>query len=65
VQTIDSAEITQARCAHEGCTCIVAVNVAVVRNQEYYCSLGCADGAGCAHADCGCSGSAQMEGKDS
>ena len=47
---------SNAVCAHEGCSCVVAgLHGAVQRDGEVYCSEGCANGEGCHHETCTCS----------
>ncbi|MBA3564154.1 MAG: metallothionein [Gammaproteobacteria bacterium] len=41
-------------CAHEDCECDVSSTSAIERDDEFYCSRGCADGHGCDHAGCDC-----------
>ncbi|CAN5215075.1 hypothetical protein BH24PSE2_BH24PSE2_02650 [soil metagenome] len=47
----DDEEMT---CAYENCECDVSTSSAVERDDEYYCSRGCADGEGCDHPGCDC-----------
>lgn len=43
-------------CAHEFCQCEVRQPDAVQDGDDAYCSQGCADGVGCNHPGCKCSG---------
>lgn len=49
-----SEAVTQARCAHPACQCLVSVTAAVISGGRFYCMSGCAAGVGCAHEDCAC-----------
>lgn len=64
MQTTETSEVmTQARCAHQACRCILAIADAVCRNLEYFCCESCAEGIGCTHRDCDCaSASAEHRG---
>jgi metallothionein len=48
---------TEKTCAHQGCGCTVDAGKGVEKNGKSYCSQGCADGKGCDHPGCTCSGS--------
>lgn len=49
-----SEAVTQARCAHPVCQCLVSVTAAVISGGRFYCMSGCAAGVGCAHEGCAC-----------
>ncbi|HMM76282.1 MAG TPA: metallothionein [Gammaproteobacteria bacterium] len=49
-----SEAVTQARCAHPPCQCLVSVAAAVVSGGRFYCVAGCAQGRGCQHEHCAC-----------
>ncbi len=51
--------VTQMKCACDSCLCIVDISSAIQKNEQYYCSEGCANGhgegtSGCGHAGCNC-----------
>ncbi len=51
--------VTQMKCACDSCLCIVDISQAIQKNEQYYCSEGCASGhaagtTGCGHTGCNC-----------
>ena len=50
--------VKQMKCACPSCLCIVDLSSAIVKEDQYYCSQGCAEGHtngnGCGHSGCGC-----------
>lgn len=49
-----SEAVTQARCAHPPCQCLVSIAAAVVSGGRFYCMASCAQGQGCEHEGCAC-----------
>ncbi|MCC7120245.1 MAG: metallothionein [Gammaproteobacteria bacterium] len=54
--TQGSESITQVKCAHPACQCLISVAAAVVSGGRFYCVADCAQGHGCGHVDCDCAG---------